>query len=48
MKRIKSLSLISLLLGLLAMAGCVSAGIGIGGHGVGATVTPLSADVYAD
>jgi hypothetical protein len=40
--------LIALLVGLLILAGCVSAGIGIGGHGVGATVTPLSAGIYAD
>jgi len=48
MERIKSIVVCSLLLGLLALSGCVSAGIGVGGHGVGAGVTPLSAGVWVE
>lgn len=47
MKKIKMLML-SLLLGMAMLAGCVSAGIGIGGHGVGAGVHPLGGYIYAD
>jgi hypothetical protein len=38
-----SLLALPLLLGLLIMSGCVSAGVDIGGHGASVGVAPLSA-----
>jgi hypothetical protein len=47
MNKLKLL-VIPLLLGLLMMTGCVSAGVGIGGHGAGVAVHPFggSAEIY--
>lgn len=48
MKKAKLVAIASLLIGILSLAGCISAGIDVGGHGVGAGVAPLGAgvDVY--
>ncbi|MGH7769349.1 MAG: hypothetical protein ACREQP_18035 [Candidatus Binatia bacterium] len=44
MNKVRLLAL-PLLLGLLIISGCVSAGVDIGRHGASAGVTPLSAGV---
>src|SRR5262249_36543039 len=48
MKKARVVAHASLLIGILSLAGCISAGIDVGGHGVGAGVAPLGAgvDVY--
>jgi hypothetical protein len=48
MKSFKYVVMTSLLAALLSLAGCISAGVEVGGHGVGAGVAPLGAgvDVY--
>jgi hypothetical protein len=45
MRKVQSIAIASLLIGLLSLAGCISAGIDVGGHGVGAGVAPLGAGV---
>ena len=45
MKKAKFVAIASLLIGILSLAGCISAGVDVGGHGVGAGVAPLGAGV---
>ncbi len=45
MKTAKFVAIASLLIGVLSLAGCISAGVDVGGHGVGAGVAPLGAGV---
>ena len=45
MRSAKLVAIASLLIGLLSIAGCISAGVDVGGHGVGAGVAPLGAGV---
>jgi hypothetical protein len=47
MNKVKLL-LVPLLLGLLIVSGCVSASVGVGGHGVGVGVHPLGGHVHVD
>jgi hypothetical protein len=47
MKKAKLL-VVPLLLGLLILSGCVSASVGVGGHGAGVGVHPFGAHVYVD
>jgi hypothetical protein len=45
MKRVKYVVIASIIAGLLSLNGCISAGVDVGGHGVGAGVAPLGAGV---
>jgi|GEM_PF-2194050 len=45
MKKAKFAAIASLLIGILSLVGCISAGVDVGGHGVGAGVAPLGAGV---